>query len=88
LPNVGERQRPLRQLDPVQRNEPDHLGKRYRHDDEIAPRTRKERRPTIVPQAPATIIASTKPTRRPWLVQHAQAARQLDVEAERGQALT
>ena len=33
--NVGQRQRALRQFDPIQRHQPDHFGKGNRHDHEI-----------------------------------------------------
>ena len=84
--DIGQRQRSLRQLDPVEGHQPDHLGKGNRHDDKIRAADAKRQQPHQIPaQRGDDDRQHEADNRRPWLVNHAQVKGQAGVETKRRQ---
>ncbi len=84
--NVGQRQRTLRQLDPIQRHQADHFGKGNRHDHEIgAAHTKRQQPNEISAQSSDEDCQCKTDDRRPGLVNDAESERQAGVEAKRRQ---
>jgi hypothetical protein len=84
--NVGERERPLRQLHPVQGHQPRHLGKADRDDDEIgATDLERQFADRVAAQTGDDHGHDKTDNRRPRRMHNGKAARQLDVESQRGQ---
>ncbi len=84
--NVGQRQRPLGQLHPVQRHQPHHLRERDGDDDEIGA-AHPERQPAdqITAQRRNRDRQHEADGRRPGIVHDMEATGHLHIEAERGQ---
>ena len=76
----------MRQFDPIQRHQPDHLGKGNRHDHEIGAAHPKRQQPhEISAEARNDDGQHEADDRRPGIVNDAEAERQADIEAKRRQ---